>query len=173
MKGVAPRIWGLAQPSDFSFFRSMTISRRNTAFAVLCCLLSGSQPVLAQPASGERAGDRAGKEPVVAEPAAPKPAPYDTRLMRMAEILGSVTYIRTICADPGAGSWRADMQALIDREAGTEADRKARLTAAYNRGYRSFAAVYTLCTPSAVLADRRYRDEGATLAAEIVSRFGN
>ncbi|SES14253.1 TIGR02301 family protein [Rhizobium sp. NFR03] len=102
-----------------------------------------------------------------------KPAPYDARLMRMAEIVGSVTYLRTLCADAKAGEWRSDMQALIDREAGGEPDRKARLTAAFNRGYRSFASVYTSCTPSAVLADKRYRDEGATLAAEIVSRFGN
>ena len=107
------------------------------------------------------------------EAPAAKPAPYDARLLRMAEIVGSVTYLRTLCADAGAADWRSDMQALIDREAGAEADRKARLTAAFNRGYRSFAAVYTSCTPSAVLADKRYRDEGATLAAEIVSRFGN
>jgi uncharacterized protein (TIGR02301 family) len=173
LSGAAPRIWGLAPPSDFRSFATMTLSRRIAAFAVLCCLSLGTQLAFAQPASGGRTETLVGKEPMVAEPAAPKPAPYDARLMRMAEILGSVTYIRTICADPGAEGWRADMQALINREAGAEADRKARLTAAYNRGYRSFAAVYTLCTASAVLADRRYRDEGATLAAEIVSRFGN
>jgi uncharacterized protein (TIGR02301 family) len=109
------------------------------------------------------------------DPHVERAAPYDARLLRLAEILGSVTYLRTLCAAGGgdAADWRAQMQALIDRETTDEAERKARLTAAYNRGYRSFAAVYTRCTPSAVLADQRYRDEGATLAAEIVSRFGN
>ena len=50
---------------------------------------------------------------------------------------------------------------------------EARLTAAYNRGYRSFASVYTSCTPAAVRAEQNYRNEGATLATEITARFGN
>ena len=48
-----------------------------------------------------------------------------------------------------------------------------KLTAAFNRGYRSFAAIYTACTDSAVVAEERYRNEGATLATEITARFGN
>jgi uncharacterized protein (TIGR02301 family) len=47
------------------------------------------------------------------------------------------------------------------------------LTAAFNRGYRSFAAVHTACTDAALTAAERYRNEGATLATEIASRFGN
>ncbi|WP_244479296.1 MULTISPECIES: TIGR02301 family protein [unclassified Rhizobium] len=164
---------GLAESAESGIFAGMTLaplSRRVCRLrCATACLLLLAMPLpvaLAQPAA-ERA-----PAPSV-DTAAPKPAPYDARLLRMAEIVGSVTYLRTLCADASAGEWREDMQALIDREAGAEADRKARLTAAFNRGYRSFAAVYTRCTPSARLADKRYRDEGATLAAEIVSRFGN
>ncbi|WP_132664480.1 TIGR02301 family protein [Rhizobium sp. PP-CC-3G-465] len=136
--------------------------------------LAGLLLVLGLPLSSAQAQPVTERLPAASADAhAAKPAPYDARLLRMAEIVGSVTYLRTLCADVKAGEWRADMQALIDREAGAEPDRKARLTAAFNRGYRSFASVYTSCTPSAVLADQRYRDEGATLAAEIVSRFGN
>ena len=58
-------------------------------------------------------------------------------------------------------------------EAGSEQARKERLTAAFNRGYRSFASVYASCTEQAVVAEQRYRNEGATLATEITARFGN
>ena len=65
------------------------------------------------------------------------------------------------------------MQDLLDKEAGNEAQRRARMTAAFNRGYRTFASVYTACTAAAVVADERSRAEGATLASEITARFGN
>lgn len=108
--------------------------------------------------------------PVVA---AEKPAPYDARLLRLSEILGSVHYLRTLCKDKAADTWRQSMQELLDKEAKGEAQRRARMTAAFNRGYRTFASVYTACTPPAVVADERYRAEGATLASEITARFGN
>jgi uncharacterized protein (TIGR02301 family) len=105
--------------------------------------------------------------------AAEKPAPYDARLLRLSEILGSVHYLRTLCKDSAADSWRQSMQDLLDKEAKGEAQRRARMTAAFNRGYRTFASVYTACTPPALVADERYRAEGATLASEITARFGN
>ena len=102
-----------------------------------------------------------------------KPVPYDARLLRLAEITGSVHYLRVLCKDDKADGWRRSMQELLDKEAGNEALRRARLTAAFNRGYRAFASVYTACTPAATIADGKYRAEGATLASEIVARFGN
>ncbi|OBZ96111.1 hypothetical protein ADU59_07010 [Pararhizobium polonicum] len=119
---------------------------------------------------------------VQAQPATPsgiptdtaeKAAPYDARLLRLSEILGSVHYLRMLCKDAAADSWRQSMQDLLDKEAPGEVQRRARMTAAFNRGYRTFASVYTACTPPAVLADERYRAEGATLASEITARFGN
>lgn len=104
---------------------------------------------------------------------AEKPAPYDARLLRLSEIIGSVHYLRMLCKDENADSWRQSMQELLDKEAGTEAQRRARMTAAFNRGYRTFASVYTACTAPAMVAEEKYRAEGATLASEIVARFGN
>ncbi|MEK1933176.1 MAG: TIGR02301 family protein [Pararhizobium sp.] len=120
-------------------------------------------------------GAQAQETPVIGTPAvtAEKPAPYDARLLRLSEILGSVHYLRTLCKDGTADSWRQSMQDLLDREAGSEAERRARMTAAFNRGYRTFASVYTACTAAAAVADERYRAEGATLASEITARFGN
>ncbi|WP_183860717.1 MULTISPECIES: TIGR02301 family protein [unclassified Rhizobium] len=112
---------------------------------------------------------------VLPEENAPKTVtvPYDDKLSRLAEVLGSVHYLRTLCKAENSGEWRARMQQLLDSEAKDEPQRKEQLTAAFNRGYRAFASVYTDCTQAAIVAEERYRNEGATLATEITSRFGN
>lgn len=109
------------------------------------------------------------------ESVAPKDVtvPYDDKLGRLAEVLGSVHYLRTLCKAQNGEEWRVRMQQLLDSEANDEPARKEKLTAAFNRGYRAFASVYTDCTPAAIMAEERYRNEGATLATEITSRFGN
>lgn len=129
-------------------------------------LLAGS--ALAQQASGDKAAET--PDAAVVEE---KPAPYDERLERLSEIIGAVHYLRNLCTDKAEDGWRASMQRLIEMEAGNEPKRQEKLTAAFNRGYRSFAAIYTACTDSAVVAEQRYRNEGATLATEITARFGN
>ncbi len=102
-----------------------------------------------------------------------KPTPYDDRLGRLSEIVGAVHYLRNICNASGEPEWRQSLQALLEAETKEEPKRRARLTAAYNRGYRSFAAVYTSCTSAALRAEENYRNEGATLATEITARYGN
>jgi uncharacterized protein (TIGR02301 family) len=106
-------------------------------------------------------------------PAEEKPAPYDTQLIRLSEVLGSITYLRRLCEAPAAPDWRQSMQQLLDSDTASEPKRRERLTAAFNRGYRTFAAVHTSCTDAARSAEERYRNEGATLATEIAGRFGN
>ncbi|MEQ1405329.1 TIGR02301 family protein [Neorhizobium sp. Rsf11] len=105
-------------------------------------------------------------------PAEEKPAPYEAQLTRLAEVLGSIQYLRALCGAPGS-DWRAAMQQLLDTDTANEPKRREKLTAAFNRGYRSFAAVHTSCTDAARIAEERYRNEGATLATEIAARFGN
>lgn len=101
------------------------------------------------------------------------PPPYESKLLRLAEIIGSIQYLRNLCNPEGENGWLESMQALLDSETVGEADRRAQLTAGYNRGFRAFASVYTVCTASALVAEERYRHEGATLIAEIVARYGN
>lgn len=131
-------------------------------------------------ASGAAAQKTPAKEPATTETAAPapvvqeeKPTPYDQRLIRLSEILGSVHYLRNLCVKEPEDVWRRSMQELIDKETAEEIKRRERMTAAFNRGYRTFASVYTNCTGPAIVAEQRYRAEGATLASEIVARFGN
>lgn len=62
-----------------------------------------------------------------------KPAPYDQRLIRLAEILGSVHYLRNLCLDQLEDGWRRSTQELIEKEAAGEPKRRERITAAFNR----------------------------------------
>ncbi len=123
------------------------MSRKLLAVSVLCAALASAAPA--------RAID----------------APYDGEMMRLAELLGSLHYLRNLCGDSGT-AWRDQMEALISTEAPAE-DRRARLIARFNSGFRSFDSVYTSCTASAVEAIERYMLEGETLAKEIAAKYGN
>ena len=139
----------------------MRVIRRAAPLFLAAVLAAGA-------ASAQKAEDAA----TATAPAESKPAPYDDRLERLSEIIGAVHYLRNLCAGPEDG-WRESMQRLIALDAAGEPQRQEKLTAAFNRGYRSFAAIYTSCTEPAVVAEERYRNEGATLATEITARFGN
>lgn len=104
-------------------------------------------------------------------PAASVEAPFESRLLRLAEILGSVHYLRNLCGEPG-NEWRAQMEALLAAE-NPEPLFRARFIASFNSGYRSFSGVYATCTDSAYAAIGRYMKEGEELSREIAVRFGN
>ena len=100
------------------------------------------------------------------------PAPFDNDLQRLAEILGSLQYLRSICGPNEGQKWRNEMQSLIDAVA-PSGERRRLIVASYNRGYRGFQQTYRTCTPAANIAIRRYLDEGAKIAREITARFAN
>lgn len=99
-------------------------------------------------------------------------APFDNDLQRLAEILGSLQYLRGICGANEGQKWRNEMQSLIDAEA-PSGERRRLIVASYNRGYRGFQQTYRTCTPAANIAIRRYLDEGTKIAREITARFAN
>ena len=99
-------------------------------------------------------------------------APYEAELQRLSEILGALHYLRDICGAKEGMIWRNEMQALIEAEAPT-GERKEKLTASFNRGYRGFQQSYRTCTPAADLAIRRYLEEGAKIARDITARYAN
>ena len=104
-------------------------------------------------------------------PPEPPPPPYEKELLRFSEVIGSLAFLRSLCAAPDAGEWPARMQALVDAE-GTTPGRRERLAGAYNRGYRAFALTYRTCTPSANEAVARYLKEGDTLSRNLAGRYG-
>ncbi|TGP21624.1 MULTISPECIES: TIGR02301 family protein [unclassified Mesorhizobium] len=104
-------------------------------------------------------------------PAPAAEAPFEPGLMRLAEVLGSLHFLRNLCGEKG-DQWRVEMEKLLESE-NPDPDRRARFIASFNRGYRSFSGAYTRCTPSATEAIARYMKEGETLSRDIASRYGN
>src|SRR6201990_3517683 len=107
--------------------------------------------------------------PARAEDAA---APFDGDLQRLAEILGTLHYLRGICGTNEGPKWRNQMQALIDAETPT-GDRRTRMIAGFNRGYNGFQQTSRACTPAATVAIRRYVEEGAKISRDLTARYAN
>lgn len=99
-------------------------------------------------------------------------APFDADLQRLAEILGTLHYLRDICAANDGAKWRSEMQALIDAET-PSGERRSRMIAAFNRGYNWFQQTYRVCTPAANVAIRRYVQEGAKISRDLTARYAN
>lgn len=123
----------------------MAGSVRIAVFAAACWLL-------AQPASAQTV------------------APYDEKLGRLAEVLGSIHYLTNLCTEP-SNRWREEMEQLLAAEK-PEPVRRARLVAAFNKGYRTFDSVYTRCTEQARVSADRYVEEGRALTLELTGTFG-
>ena len=104
-------------------------------------------------------------------PAAASDAPYEAGLLRIAEVMGSLHFLRNLCGDKG-NQWRSTMERLLAAE-NPEPERRARFIASFNRGYRSFEGTYTKCTASATEAISRYTVEGENLARDLAVRYGN
>ena len=107
--------------------------------------------------------------PVRAQDAA---APFDGDLQRLAEILGTLHYLRGICGTNEGPKWRNQMQALIDAET-PSGERRARMIAGFNRGYNGFQQTYRTCTPAANVAIRRYIEEGSKISRDLTARYAN
>ncbi len=127
------------------------------------------------PAGAQGRGKTKGEEP--AQPASveapvPSNAPYMKPLGRLATVLGSIHFLRTLCGDANGDVWRQKMGEILEAQAPGEADRRI-LVASFNQGYRSFESTYRKCTPAATVAAERYLREGASLSREISARYGN
>jgi uncharacterized protein (TIGR02301 family) len=99
-------------------------------------------------------------------------APFDGDLQRLAEILGTLHYLRGVCGSNEGNKWRTQMQALIDAET-PSGERRARMIAGFNRGYNGFQQTYRTCTPAAMVAIRRYIDEGSKISRDLTARYAN
>lgn len=104
-------------------------------------------------------------------PSAAVEAPFDTGLLRLAEVLGSLHFLRNLCGEKG-NQWREEMEKLLVAE-NPEPQRRAQFIASFNRGYRSFEGTYSNCTASATEAITRYTREGESLSRDIAARYGN
>lgn len=145
---------------------------------VLALLLSLTGGVLAQDIAPDAPAGQQPKKPAAAAPddqpppqALEPPAPiYDEKLLRLSEILGSLSFLRDLCGASDGPTWRDEMTALLAAEKPAP-HRRARLIARFNHGFETFNAVYRTCTPSAELSIARYLSEGAALASDVRGRY--
>ena len=133
----------------------------------LALLVAVSGVAFAQDDVPTDSGKSRGAAPGSTEPPAPI---YEAKLLRLSEILGSLSFLRDLCGDSDGSAWRSDMSDLLASE-DPPPQRRARLIARFNHGYETFNAVYRTCTPSARLAIARYLAEGQSLASEVRGRY--
>src|SRR3974377_1261778 len=110
--------------------------------------------------------------PARAENTADAPAPFDGDLQRLAEILGTLHYLRGICGSNEGGKWRNEMQALIDAETPTGAPR-ARMIAGFNASINGHHTPPAPCPPPPIVAIRRYIEEGSKISRDLTARYAN
>jgi uncharacterized protein (TIGR02301 family) len=143
------------------------------AMACMAAFPAGAQTTKKQkPAETETAPAQEQAPAAVQPQAETLPPAYDEQMMRLAEILGSLHYLRELCGAKEGQLWRNEMEKLIEQEQPSDL-RKQKLTARFNRGFRGFREIYRECTPSAAEAANRYLRQGVRLSAEIPGRYGN
>lgn len=99
-------------------------------------------------------------------PPPPDDRPYDPKLLRLAEILGAVHYLRELCGAQEGQLWRDQMTKILKYE-GSTAARRAKLVNSFNDGYRGYRRTYRTCTSSATVAITRFSVEGAQIATAL------
>ena len=99
-------------------------------------------------------------------PPPPDDRPYDTKLLRLAEVLGAVHYLRELCGAQEGQLWRDQMKEILKNE-GSTAVRRAKLVNSFNDGYRGYRRTYRSCTSSATVAITRFSAEGAQIATAL------
>ena len=107
-------------------------------------------------------------KPSPPKPPPPDDRPYDMQIFRLAEILGSLHYLRELCGANEGQVWREHMRELAVSE-GSSALRRAKLVESFNRGYRDYSRTYRTCTQPALLAIQRYMDQASAITDALIA----
>ena len=104
-------------------------------------------------------------------PARVEPPPYEANLLRLAELMGALAYLRDLCHDGDGAEFRERIAKLIGSDPRPQ-EAKDQLAGAFNRGFDSYRLTYRVCTSNAQATILAYLDETARLAKEVASRYG-
>lgn len=99
------------------------------------------------------------------------PPPYEPQLLRLAEIMGSLSYLRDLCHDGDGAEFRNRIARLIEVEPRTQ-ERKDQLAGAFNKGFGDYQLTYRACTDNAREVIAGYLDEAARISKDVASRYG-
>ena len=137
------------------------------AVAPLAAQTQTAQPAKPTASAGKPA-PVATPTPTPAQPDAPPP--YEAQLLRLAELIGALAYLRDLCGDGDGAAFRAKFASLVDTEGATDA-RKESLAGAFNRGFRDYELTYRACTPTAHAIVARFLDEASRIARDVANRY--
>ena len=144
------------------------------AFAALAVMAAplAAQTQTAQPAKpaapAAKPTPAATPSPTPAQPDVPPP--YEAQLLRLAELVGALAYLRDLCGDGDGAAFRARFASLVDTEGTTDA-RNESLAGAFNRGFRDYELTYRACTPTARQIVARFLDEASRIAKDVANRY--
>lgn len=96
--------------------------------------------------------------------------PYQTELLRLSELVGSLHFLTLLCAKEDGDIWRERMQQLMEAEGKSELQR-AKLTAYFNRGFDDLRAIHRKCSDSSRTIMTLYLDEADALIETITTRY--
>jgi uncharacterized protein (TIGR02301 family) len=99
------------------------------------------------------------------------PPPYEPQLLRLAELMGALFYLRDLCQAGDGAEFRDKMARLLEAEAHSE-PRKETLAGAFNRGFGDYALTYRTCNASAKEVISHYLEESGRIARDIAGRYG-
>jgi uncharacterized protein (TIGR02301 family) len=137
---------------------------KSTVVAILAAMaaVSLAAPACAQNAAGTQKQHQAPKALTTDD------RPYDGQLFRLAEILGTLHYLRELCGANEGQVWREHMRELAASE-GTSALRRAKLVENFNRGYRDYSRTYRSCTQPAIVAIQRYMEQASAITDGLIA----
>lgn len=98
------------------------------------------------------------------------PPVYEASLLRLAEILGGLYFLRGLCGSGDADMWKADMEAILAAEK-PGPQRRSRLIARFNHGFETYNAVHRSCTASSRRAMALYLDEARRTVIDVRLRY--
>jgi uncharacterized protein (TIGR02301 family) len=104
-------------------------------------------------------------------PTRPESAPYEADLLRLAELMGALSYLRDLCHDGDGQKFRDSLARLIEADT-RAAEAKEQMAGAFNRGLEGYRLTYRLCTSNARAAIDAYLEETQRLAKDVAARYG-
>lgn len=140
------------------------------ALGLFAALLAAGQPAVAQQGT-QRPGTARPPDTQSAPVPEAQPPAYEPDMLKLAEAIGSLAFLRQLCGAPDSQQWRVRMTELLEAE-GVTPGRKERLAGAYNRGFKGFALTYRSCTAAATEAALRLSQDGERLSRSLGGRFG-
>jgi uncharacterized protein (TIGR02301 family) len=103
-------------------------------------------------------------------PTRSEPPPYEADLLRLAELMGALAYLRDLCHDGDGAGFRDRVAQLIAADPRSQ-EEKDQLAGAFNRGFDGYRLTYRVCTSNARATIDDYLAQSQRLAKAVVARY--